>query len=461
MSAYISAYAFLAQVMSWTDPELRSCTSTCVRCGRCSRATRVSRCRSPARTCCSHTCARRSSPRKPANWARGGAAARSVARRRRGQAGRRADRPAVLLIQTLNEQFGMNLTDADRIYFEQQKAAILEDPELKVVALHNDREQYQIVLDKRADDIIIDRQEANSVLFDKYFMDEAFQARCGSTSRAPTTSSAPGERSAWSRLTVTPVGPCQWTRCSTPPEMVAVANAKIENAVESADCGNANRRRASGHTSRVRQGGQDGRGAVQVQDAAKGIDIMDPTSDLREMVDRTQQHLALESHSPRWSSTEREHRSTPGVGHQVVRADEADVDSACPAPSVVMKVDARCQVASTLADLEVRLHVDTTRGVDAFVYLECSSLREARIGSGPAPDSTIDNFFDVAGQARASPRKHHAQASSREAFTSSLNVCSQGAQPPPGCIAPCVRVWCAVNPVELSSRRLRYGQCIR
>ena len=38
------------------------------------------------------------------------------------------------------------------------------------------RDQYKIVLDKHADDIIIDRHEANGVLFDKYFLDEAFQA---------------------------------------------------------------------------------------------------------------------------------------------------------------------------------------------------------------------------------------------------------------------------------------------
>ena len=137
----------------------------------------MSRCRSSARTCCSPTCARRSSRRKPANC--GIEEAPPLVAFTGGGEGKQVDEPTDLLsslIQTLNEQFGMNLTDADRILFEQQKAAILEDPELKVVALHNDREQYQIVLDKRVDDIIIDRHEANGVLFDKYFMDDAFQA---------------------------------------------------------------------------------------------------------------------------------------------------------------------------------------------------------------------------------------------------------------------------------------------
>jgi hypothetical protein len=43
------------------------------------------------------------------------------------------------LIATLNEKFGVNLNDADKIWFEQQKQAVKDDETLRVVALNNDR----------------------------------------------------------------------------------------------------------------------------------------------------------------------------------------------------------------------------------------------------------------------------------------------------------------------------------
>jgi type I restriction enzyme R subunit len=79
------------------------------------------------------------------------------------------------LIVTLNDRFGMNLTDADRVWFEQQKAAVKQDESLRVVALNNDREQYRIVMDKRADDLIVDRHESNGQLFDAYFSNPVFR----------------------------------------------------------------------------------------------------------------------------------------------------------------------------------------------------------------------------------------------------------------------------------------------
>jgi type I restriction enzyme R subunit len=86
--------------------------------------------------------------------------------------GKQVEQPQDLLsvvIQRLNDAFGLDLTDADRIWFEQQKQVILDDPDMRVVALNNDREQFGIVLEKVADDMIVDRHQANAVLFDAYF----------------------------------------------------------------------------------------------------------------------------------------------------------------------------------------------------------------------------------------------------------------------------------------------------
>ena len=73
------------------------------------------------------------------------------------------------LIATLNDKFGMNLGDADQIWVEQSMQVIRDDEELKVVALHNDREQYQVVLEKKAEDLMLDRHEANGELFSAFF----------------------------------------------------------------------------------------------------------------------------------------------------------------------------------------------------------------------------------------------------------------------------------------------------
>jgi type I restriction enzyme R subunit len=73
------------------------------------------------------------------------------------------------LIATLNEKFGMNLGDADQIWVEQQKQVVMDDESLKTVALNNDREQYQVVLEKKAEDLILDRHEANGELFSAFF----------------------------------------------------------------------------------------------------------------------------------------------------------------------------------------------------------------------------------------------------------------------------------------------------
>ena len=53
-----------------------------------------------------------------------------------------------------------------------------------------------------------------------------------------------------------------------------------------------------------------------------------------------------------------------GVGHEVVRADEADVHLARVAVGVVVEVDARGEVLAALGDLEVAVHVGPAAGMD-------------------------------------------------------------------------------------------------
>jgi type I restriction enzyme R subunit len=93
-------------------------------------------------------------------------------------AGRQHERPREhlsVLIDTLNQRYGMNLTDADKVWFEQQKSAIRTDPQMRAVALHNDRDNYLRVLQDRADAMILDRHQANGELFAAYFDKPGFR----------------------------------------------------------------------------------------------------------------------------------------------------------------------------------------------------------------------------------------------------------------------------------------------
>ena len=81
------------------------------------------------------------------------------------------------LIASLNDRYGMNLTDADKVWFEQQKQAVKENEHARVVALNNDREQYQVVLEKMAEDAIIERHESNGQLFNAFFEKPGFRQK--------------------------------------------------------------------------------------------------------------------------------------------------------------------------------------------------------------------------------------------------------------------------------------------
>jgi type I restriction enzyme R subunit len=178
LTSYVRAYAFLAQVMPWTERDLEELylygkallplpgdgTDPLPQLGDAVRLTHL---RTEARAV-EESISLTDGTDEPGVALPGGGA------------GKQVDQPRELLsvlIDELNSKFGMNLGEADAIWFEQQKAAVLEDGDLKVVALNNDARQYRIVLEKRAEDAIVDRHEANGELFDKFFADPSFKAR--------------------------------------------------------------------------------------------------------------------------------------------------------------------------------------------------------------------------------------------------------------------------------------------
>jgi len=80
------------------------------------------------------------------------------------------------LIAAMNDRYGADLGDADRVWVDQQWTVVMGDAEMEAVAQHNDRSQYQMVLEQKVKDLLLDRHEKNGVLFDLFFANPDFQS---------------------------------------------------------------------------------------------------------------------------------------------------------------------------------------------------------------------------------------------------------------------------------------------
>ncbi len=79
------------------------------------------------------------------------------------------------IINLLNEKYGTDFTDADRLYFEQIEQALYENEELKVRARNNPIENFKYAFDEIFVQILIDRMDANQEIFDKIMVDTQFK----------------------------------------------------------------------------------------------------------------------------------------------------------------------------------------------------------------------------------------------------------------------------------------------
>ena len=175
--SYVRAYAFLAQAMAWTDRDLEQLylytkalapllpVEADEPLPQISESVLLTHLRTEAHSV-EESFSLTQGDDTPGVALPGGGAGR--------QAGVPMDRLSNL-IDTLNERFGMDLNDADRVWFEQQKQAVKESEEVRVVALNNDFDQFQIVLEKFAEDAIIERHQANGMLFNAFFEKPGFR----------------------------------------------------------------------------------------------------------------------------------------------------------------------------------------------------------------------------------------------------------------------------------------------
>jgi type I restriction enzyme R subunit len=75
------------------------------------------------------------------------------------------------IIETLNDKFGRELTEGDQLVIEQHVVTATGDEELRAAATANTLENYGYVFDRRFEELMLDRHEANAELI-RRFLDE-------------------------------------------------------------------------------------------------------------------------------------------------------------------------------------------------------------------------------------------------------------------------------------------------
>lgn len=177
LNSFVRAYAFLAQVMSWTDRTLESLYLY----GRALLAMLPAAADDPLPQISDSvllTHLRTEAQGEEAVLSLTSGSDEPGVALPGGGAGREYESPhgkLSELIDQLNERFGINLTDADKVWFEQQKIALVEDKTVRLVAMSNDRDQFRVMLEKFAESAIIDRHESNGALFEAFFAKPGFR----------------------------------------------------------------------------------------------------------------------------------------------------------------------------------------------------------------------------------------------------------------------------------------------
>lgn len=79
------------------------------------------------------------------------------------------------IIKLLNDRFGTDFTEADRLYFEQIEQALYENEELKLRAKNNPIENFKYAFEEAFIQTLIDRMDANQGIFEKIMENSEFK----------------------------------------------------------------------------------------------------------------------------------------------------------------------------------------------------------------------------------------------------------------------------------------------
>ncbi len=80
------------------------------------------------------------------------------------------------LVDTLNERFGTDFTEADQLFFDQIRRSAEEDEAIVEAAKANTLSNFSAYMDKVIDELFIDRMEGNEDIFSRVMTDPAFRS---------------------------------------------------------------------------------------------------------------------------------------------------------------------------------------------------------------------------------------------------------------------------------------------
>ena len=83
--------------------------------------------------------------------------------------------PLSEIIERLNERFGTEFTDEDRLFFEQVRERALRDEDVRKIAVANPFDKFSLGIRERLGKLMIERMGENDALVTRYLSDPEFQ----------------------------------------------------------------------------------------------------------------------------------------------------------------------------------------------------------------------------------------------------------------------------------------------
>lgn len=82
------------------------------------------------------------------------------------------------LIDEFNNRYGLGLSEADKLMYEERVVAATEDPDLEQAAIASRNEgDFEIPFNRKFTDIMVERNEVDTKFTEKFFSDSEFQGR--------------------------------------------------------------------------------------------------------------------------------------------------------------------------------------------------------------------------------------------------------------------------------------------
>jgi type I restriction enzyme R subunit len=84
--------------------------------------------------------------------------------------------PLSEIIEVLNERFGTQFTEEDRLFFQQIKERATKSDQIIQTALANPLDKFELGIRKLIEDFMIERMGENDKIVTRYMADREFQA---------------------------------------------------------------------------------------------------------------------------------------------------------------------------------------------------------------------------------------------------------------------------------------------